>query len=110
MPRCCREHEVETVVARWLPGLEGALDHIDTRKAGQVVPGGGGQVPTDLHARDPIAPTRKRERGFPGGAAHLEQPIPRLKSSHLDQPVEELIGVLGPSLLIQVGGRVERSS
>jgi hypothetical protein len=104
MPSRCREHEVETVAGRWVPSLEGALDHSDLRKAGQVVPGGGGQVPTDLHVRNPIAPTRERRVAFPVAQA-TSQPVPWLKSGHLDQRVEGLIRVLGLSLLIQVGAR-----
>jgi hypothetical protein len=110
MPCDRREREVEQVIGWWLPGLEVTFDHIDLLEVGQVCAGGGGQVRTDLYAGDPIAPARQWERGLARGAAHLEQPAAWLESGHLDQGVEELRRVLGSSLLIQVGHRVERPS
>jgi hypothetical protein len=84
-----------------LPLLE-RLDVDLDGEARQVAARPFGEVGSQLHADDREASLHQGSRRLAGRAADLQQAVARLEAGHLDQVVEEFVGVFRASLVVEV--------
>ena len=80
------------------------------REVGEIAPSARGQGRADLEARDAKAAAGKWNRRLAGSATDLQEPITHSEPCGLHQRLVKLLGIVGASLLIQVGRRLERRS
>ena len=90
------------------PVLELAPVTTSTSIPGQVLPRRGGQLRAELDAGDPEPAPGQRQRGLPGRAADLQQPVAGRQPGHRDQVIEQRLGIVGPDPVVALGGLVER--
>ncbi|MEJ7689776.1 MAG: hypothetical protein WKF76_04730 [Nocardioidaceae bacterium] len=67
----------------------------------------GGQRRPRLDASNAKASAGQRQRRLAGGTPDLQQPVIRTESSGSDHRLVQLLGILGPGLLVEISGRIE---
>ena len=78
-----------------------------TRIIGQRLLCASGQRRPGLEGGDPQTAPGQRERGLARAGADLEDAVARPYGRELDEPVEQPLGVVGPGVVVEVGGLVE---
>src|SRR5215472_2865110 len=93
---------------RWLPGLERGVDDPHCAKARQVAPGLLGEPGAELHTGDPVAAAGQLDGGLASPAPDLEQVAGVSQPGGPFKLVEQGDRVVGPGVVVTVGGRLER--
>jgi hypothetical protein len=107
MPRRGCEHRIKAGVAR-LPGFEGAGDDLDPGEQFKIATHNRREILAELDAHDAASAPRKMPRSLPGAGANFQHCGIVLESAKREQVIEDLIGIVGTSLVVDLG--VDRKS
>jgi hypothetical protein len=106
VPGGCRNH-CGILPTLSVPILESGLDHVDW-VVGQVRARLGRERNPGLDRSDAELSAGQRQGCFSRSGADLKNAVTRTKPGELDQSVEQFFWILGPSVLIELGGLIER--